>query len=98
MKFLVIGSGIAGLSFALRVAKLGDVVVITKKGMADTATNLAQGGIAAVLDQENDSIGAHIADTLTAGGGLCDYRTVQEVVTRGYDRVKDLISMVLILL
>lgn len=92
MKFLVIGSGIAGLSFALRVARLGDVVVITKKGMADTATNLAQGGIAAVLDQENDSIGAHIADTLTAGGGLCDYRTVQEVVTRGYDRVKDLIS------
>ena len=92
MKFLVIGSGIAGLSFALRVARLGDVVVITKKGMADTATNLAQGGIAAVLDHENDSIGAHIADTLTAGGGLCDYRTVQEVVTRGYDRVKDLIS------
>jgi len=66
--------------------------VITKKGMADTATNLAQGGIAAVLDQENDSISAHIADTLTAGGGLCDYATVQEVVTRGYDRVKDLIS------
>ena len=92
MKFLVIGSGIAGLSFALRVARLGDVVVITKKGMADTATNLAQGGIAAVLDQENDSISAHIADTLTAGGGLCDYATVQEVVTRGYDRVKDLIS------
>ena len=92
MKFLIIGSGIAGLSFALRVARLGDVVVITKKGMADTATNLAQGGIAAVLDQENDSISAHIADTLTAGGGLCDYRTVQEVVTRGYDRVKDLIS------
>lgn len=92
MKFLVIGSGIAGLSFALRVARLGDVVVITKKGMADTATNLAQGGIAAVLDQENDSISAHIADTLTAGGGLCDYVTVQEVVTRGYDRVKDLIS------
>jgi len=92
MKFLVIGSGIAGLSFALRVARLGNVVVITKKGMADTATNLAQGGIAAVLDQENDSISAHIADTLTAGGGLCDYTTVQEVVTRGYDRVKDLIS------
>ncbi len=64
--------------------------MITKKGMADTATNLAQGGIAAVLDQENDSISAHIADTLTAGGGLCDYTTVQEVVTRGYDRVKDL--------
>ena len=92
MKLLIIGSGIAGLSFALRVAKLGEVVVITKKGMADTATNLAQGGIAAVLDQENDSISAHIADTLIAGGGLCDYKVVQEVVTRGYDRVKDLIS------
>ncbi|MFW2368086.1 MAG: L-aspartate oxidase, partial [Desulforhopalus sp.] len=92
MRFLVIGSGIAGLSFALRVASLGDVVVITKKGMADTATNLAQGGIAAVLDQENDSLSSHISDTLTAGAGLCDYKIVQEVVTHGYERVQDLVS------
>ncbi len=73
MRFLVIGSGIAGLSFALRVADLGEVVVVTKKGIADSATNLAQGGIAAVLDLENDSIASHIADTLEAGAGLCDY-------------------------
>ena len=88
----MIGSGIAGLSFALRVAELGEVVVVTKKGIADSATNLAQGGIAAVLDHENDSITSHIADTLKAGAGLCDYRIVEDVVTNGYARVHDLIS------
>ncbi len=92
MRFLVIGSGIAGLSFALRVADLGEVVVVTKKGVIDSATNLAQGGIAAVLDLENDSLASHIDDTLTAGAGLCDMGTVQEVVSKGYDRVHDLVS------
>ncbi|MBT8354907.1 MAG: L-aspartate oxidase [Desulfofustis sp.] len=92
MRFLVIGSGIAGLSFALRVADLGEVVVVTKKGIADSATNLAQGGIAAVLDHENDSVDAHIIDTLKAGAGLCDYKIVEEVVSSGYARVHDLIT------
>jgi L-aspartate oxidase len=92
MRFLVIGSGIAGLSFALRVADLGQVVVVTKKGIADSATNLAQGGIAAVMDRENDSVASHIGDTLTAGAGLCDYKTVEQVVTSGYARVNDLID------
>ncbi len=92
MKFLVIGSGIAGLSFALRVAELGEVVVVTKKGMVDTATNLAQGGIAAVLDKQNDSVAAHIEDTITAGAGLCDYQIVTEVVKNGFDRVQDLLT------
>lgn len=92
MKFLIIGSGIAGLSFALRAAELGDVMVVTKKGMVDTATNLAQGGIAAVLDHERDSISSHIEDTLKAGAGLCDYDVVAEVVQNGYARVSDLIS------
>ena len=92
MRFLVIGSGIAGLSFALRVADLGEVMVVTKKGVIDSATNLAQGGIAAVLDLENDSLASHIDDTLTAGAGLCDIGTVQEVVSKGYDRVHDLVS------
>ncbi len=92
MKFLVIGSGIAGLSFALRASSMGDVVVVTKKGIVDSATNLAQGGIAAVLDQQNDSIEAHIQDTLTAGAGLCDYNIVSQVVSNGFARVHDLLS------
>lgn len=92
MKLLVIGSGIAGLSFALRVASFADVAVVTKKRLADTATNLAQGGIAAVLDLENDSNAAHIEDTLVAGAGLCDYEVVTEVVGNGSDRIHDLLS------
>jgi len=92
MKLLVIGSGIAGLSFALRVASFADVAVVTKKRLADTATNLAQGGIAAVLDLENDSNAAHIEDTLVAGAGLCDYEVVTEVVENGSDRIHDLLS------
>ena len=92
VRFLVIGSGIAGLSFALRVADLGEVVVVTKKGLADSATNQAQGGIAAVLDKTNDSFASHIEDTLQAGSGLCDFATVREVVRSGSDRIHDLIS------
>lgn len=89
--FLVVGSGIAGLSYALRVADHGTVVIITKKAESDTATNLAQGGIAAVLDK-NDSHEDHIADTLRSGDGLCDYNVVRQVVADGRDRVSDLIG------
>lgn len=92
MNFLVIGSGIAGLSFALRVASFGDVAVVTKKRLSDTATNLAQGGIAAVLDQQKDSVAAHIDDTLVAGAGLCDYAIVEDVVTCGSRRIYDLLD------
>jgi len=92
MNILIIGTGIAGLSCALRLAEFADVTVITKKGMVDTATNLAQGGIAAVLDQHNDTIESHIADTLSAGAGLCDFETVETVVENGIKRVHDLIS------
>ena len=92
MRFLIIGSGIAGLSFALRVAEFGEVVVVTKKGVVDSATNLAQGGIAAVLDKEKDSVDSHINDTLSAGGGLCDYDIVRDVVQSGYKRIQDLVT------
>ncbi len=90
--FLVVGSGIAGLSFSLRVACLGSVVLVTKKETVDTATNLAQGGIAAVLG-EDDSGDLHEQDTLKSGAGLCDVDVVKMVVGDGPDRVRDLIDM-----
>jgi L-aspartate oxidase len=90
--FLIIGSGIAGLSFALRVAQLGTVVIITKKSEVDTATNLAQGGIAAVLSA-NDSTADHIQDTLASGAGLCHEDVVSLVVENGPARVRDLIAI-----
>ncbi len=89
--FLIIGSGIAGLSFALKVSCLGSVVVVTKKEKIDSATNLAQGGIAAVMDEE-DSFKYHIKDTLISGSGLCDENIVEMVVKNGPERVKDLIK------
>lgn len=89
--YLVVGSGIAGLSFALRVARHGTVIVVTKKKDLDTATNLAQGGIAAVLDSA-DSFDSHIEDTLVSGDGLCDTSIVEMVITNGKSRVNDLIN------
>jgi L-aspartate oxidase len=90
--FLVIGSGIAGLSFALRAAERGSVVVVTKKGTAESATNYAQGGIAAVLGPE-DSFEAHVRDTLVAGAGLCNEAAVRFVVEHGPDAVRGLIDL-----
>ncbi len=90
--FLVIGSGIAGLSYALRCAELGTVVVVTKKKDVDTATNLAQGGIAAVLEKD-DSVDSHVEDTLLSGAGLCDEKIVRMVVEGGPERVADLIEL-----
>lgn len=89
--YLVVGSGIAGLSFALRVSQWGNVVVVTKKRDIDTATNLAQGGIAAVMD-EHDSVSEHIADTMASGAGLCDADIVRKVVSSGRERVEDLVN------
>jgi len=79
---LVLGSGIAGLFYALRVAELGSVAIVTKKRAADSATNWAQGGIAAV-QAGDDSFEAHARDTLVAGDGLCDPEVVAFVVERG---------------
>ncbi len=90
--FLVLGSGIAGLSYALRVADHGTVAIVTKKQSAESNTNYAQGGIAAVLSKE-DSFESHINDTLVAGAGLCDPEVVSVVVREGPDRVRDLMEL-----
>lgn len=76
---LVVGSGIAGLQFALLAAQHGDVHVVTKKGSTDSNTNYAQGGIAAALSPLDD-FETHVADTLTAGDGLCDEEAVRAMV------------------
>jgi len=90
--FLIIGSGIAGLSFALRASALGSVVVVTKKEGNDTATNLAQGGIAAVISTL-DSFDLHVQDTLESGAGICDERIVRLVVGDGPEQVRNLIEV-----
>jgi len=90
--FLVIGSGIAGLSFALKAAKYGKVTVVTKANLEDTNTRYAQGGIAAVFS-EPDNFEKHINDTLIAGGGICNEEVVRMVVHEAPDRIKDLINL-----
>ncbi len=88
---VVVGSGIAGLFIATRCARAGlDTIVVTKKNLSDSSTNWAQGGIAAALDP--DDVEAHIADTIAAGGGLCDEDVVRFVVEESNDRIKDLIE------
>ncbi len=89
--FLVIGSGIAGLFYALRVAEAGTVGIVTKKRGADSATNWAQGGIAAVTSEE-DSFDDHVADTLNAGAGLCNESVVRFVVERGPALIEHLLK------
>ena len=90
--YLVIGSGIAGLNFALLAAEHGRVVVITKKAPDDTNTNWAQGGVAAVLSSQ-DSFEQHIEDTLVAGDGLCDREVVELCVDAGPAQVKRLLDI-----
>jgi len=93
--FLVIGSGIAGLTYALKVAdRFPDkrVTVMTKTISDETNTKYAQGGIAGVIDAENDSFEKHIEDTLIAGDGLCNPHIVEIVVKEGVDRIRDIIA------
>jgi L-aspartate oxidase len=90
--FLVIGSGIAGLTFALKAVKFGKVTIVTKANLEDTNTRYAQGGIAAVFS-EPDNFEKHINDTLVAGGGICNEEVVRMVVHEAPDRIKDLINM-----
>ena len=93
--FLVVGSGIAGLTYALKVAQHypgKKVVVMTKASADETNTKYAQGGVAVVNDLENDSFEKHIEDTLIAGDGLCNRNVVEIVVKEGPDRVRELIE------
>jgi L-aspartate oxidase len=90
--FLVIGTGISGLSFALKAAKIGKVTIVTKKAKVDTATNLAQGGIAAVLSKD-DSFDLHVEDTIRSGDGLCKEEVVRMVVESGPARVQELLDI-----
>ncbi len=88
---LVIGSGLAGLGYALKVADFARVNLITKKGLTETSTSKAQGGIAAVLGPD-DRFEYHIKDTLTVGEGLSHPDIVELVVRQGPARVRELID------
>jgi len=87
--FLIIGSGVAGLSLALNLADHGTVAIVTKKDPADSNTNYAQGGIASVMGPD-DRFDLHVADTLAAGAGLCRRDVVEMVVREGPARIRDL--------
>lgn len=93
--FLVIGSGIAGLTYAIKTAKARPdkkILVVTKTNADETNTKYAQGGIAVVNDPENDSFEKHIEDTLIAGDGLCNEEVVEIVVKEGHERVNEIIE------
>lgn len=90
---LVVGSGIAGLNFARKVADAGHrVCILTKKERAESSSNYAQGGIAAVTS-ESDETDLHVQDTLTAGDGLCDEAVVRMVVREGPERIRELVEL-----
>jgi len=90
--FLVIGGGIAGMTFALEAAREGRVALLAKRSLEDSNTNWAQGGVAAVWDPE-DSPRFHAADTIEAGAGLCNRRVVDLVVEEGPERIRELIEL-----
>ncbi len=89
--FLIIGSGLSALNFALRVSQKGNVLILTKKERTDANTNYAQGGVAAVLDKK-DSFSSHIEDTCEAGSGLCIREAVEIMVKEGPELIEDLIK------
>ena len=89
--FLILGSGIAGLSLAIKTSTLGSVAIVTKKEKSESNTNYAQGGIAAVTDK-TDSFEEHISDTLVCGAGLCNKEVVDFVVREAPPRIQELIE------
>jgi L-aspartate oxidase len=89
--YLVLGSGIAGLFFALQAAPRGRVAVVTKKGSAESNTNYAQGGIASVMSAD-DTFASHVQDTLNAGAGLCREEVVRQIVEEGPARIQELMA------
>jgi L-aspartate oxidase len=91
--FLIVGGGIAGLTAALEASKFCRVILLTKGKIGETATEKAQGGIAAAIDQIQDSTSFHFEDTIEAGAGLCDEVAVKVLVTEGVDRVRALIAL-----
>src|SRR5919202_1716072 len=96
LDLLVLGSGVAGLSAAVRAAALEPglrVGVLTKAELDQSATRWAQGGVAAVLSTDEDSTDLHVADTLAAGAGLCDVDAVRVLVDEGPARVNELIAL-----
>jgi L-aspartate oxidase len=90
--FIIIGSGIGGLTLALKAAETGKVAIFTKKNRAESNTNYAQGGIACVTSDE-DSFELHVRDTLDAGAGLCKEAVVRQIVQEGPERVRELIAL-----
>ena len=90
--FLIIGSGIAGLSFALKAAQHGKVLIVTKSNEDESNTKYAQGGVAVVVDKLEDSFEKHISDTLIAGDGLCNPKVVDLVVREGPERIAEIIA------
>ncbi len=90
--FLVVGSGVAGLTFALKAAEIGKVLIVTKASVTDANTNFAQGGIAAVTDTKVDTFEKHIHDTMVAGDFLSKENIVKIVVEEAPDRIKDLVE------
>src|SRR5215469_16136460 len=90
--FLVIGGGIAGLTFAVKASEVGSVTVLTKAGSSEANTAYAQGGIASVWSVD-DSFESHIEDTIRAGAGLCDRAAVETIVREGPEAVRELIRL-----
>jgi L-aspartate oxidase len=91
--FLIVGSGVAGLSCAIELEDYGSVAVLTKEGISEGSTQWAQGGIAAALAPEPlDSVAMHVQDTVQAGGGLCDRTAVDVLASEGPHRVRQLIA------